>query len=102
MKKIALLIPCLLLSASIFAQTPATSAKHITSDGTLFRTTDNTPAAQLCVAALESREALREKAKDLRVNRRELKQVTCNDMSLVEFAKTHRDDIREWAIATVQ
>ncbi len=96
MKKLALIVTGLMLSASIFAQ------EHIASDGTRFKTTDETPAAQLCMAALESREAINAKARELGVNRREQKQVSCNGMSLVEFAKTHRDDIREWAIATVQ
>ena len=96
MRKPALFLACLLLSAGALAQ------EHITSDGTRFTATDDSPAAQLCMAALESREALRAKARELEISRREQKQVVCNDMSLVEFARAHRDDIREWAIATVQ
>ena len=72
------------------------------SNDTLFRTTDTSKEAQLCLAALESREALKQKARELKVSNRILKKVMCNDMSLVEFAKAHRDDMREWAIATVQ
>lgn len=96
MKKIALTLAGLLLSANIYAQ------EHVAADGTVFKATDASPAAQLCMAALESREALRAKARELNMSRREQNQVSCNDMSLVEFAKAYRDDIREWAIATVQ
>lgn len=96
MKKLALTLAGLLLSASIYAQ------EHVAADGTVFKTTDSSPAAELCMAALESREALRAKAKELKMSRREQNQVSCNDMSLVEFAKAYRDDIREWSIATVQ
>lgn len=96
MKKIALTFAGLLLSVSISAQ------EHVAADGTVFKSSEATPAAQLCMAALESREALRAKAKELGMSRREQNQVICNDMSLVEFAKAYRDDMREWAIATVQ
>ncbi len=85
-----------MLSVSISAQ------EHVASDGTVFKATDMSPAAQLCMAALESREALRAKARELNISRRELNQVSCNDMTLVEFARAYRDDMREWAIATVQ
>lgn len=96
MKKITLTLAGLLLSASISAQ------EHVAADGTVFKSTEATPAAQLCMAALESREALRTKAKALGMNRKQQNRVVCNDMSLVEFAKAYRDDIREWSIATVQ
>lgn len=71
-------------------------------DGTVFKTTDDSMEAQLCLAALESREALKKKARELKVGNKTLNRVVCNDMSLVEFAKAHRDDMRDWAIATVQ
>lgn len=96
MKKMTVTLLASLISFGVFAD------EHYTQDGTRFTTTDESPAAQLCIAALESREAVKLKAKELKVTRREQKQVICNDKSLVEFAKTHREDIREWAIATVQ
>ncbi|MFT7221752.1 MAG: hypothetical protein ACI8Z1_003374 [Candidatus Azotimanducaceae bacterium] len=93
---IALIVPCMLISFGSLAD------EHYSQDGTKFKTTDNSASAQLCMAALESREAIRVKAKELNVNRRDQKNVVCNEMSLVQFAKMHRSDIREWSIATVQ
>lgn len=87
---------CMLFTASAMA------GEHLSADGTVFVTTDDNAPAQLCMAALESREALRQKARELRMNNRDLAKVSCNDMSLVEFAKAYRDDMREWSIATVQ
>lgn len=95
-KTIALIVPCMILSFGSHAD------EHYSQDGTKFKTTDESASAQLCMAALESREAIRAKAKELNVNRRDQKNVVCNEMSLVQFAKMHRSDIREWAIATVQ
>lgn len=40
---------------------------------------------QLCMAALESKYVLREKARELGVNRTRLRQLTCNGMSPREF-----------------
>ena len=96
MKKMIALAACLVLSSAAIAK------EHTTSDGRSFKTTDSSPAAQICMAALESREAMRVKAKELKMNRRQLKRVSCNGMSPVEFAKAHRDDMRDWSIATVQ
>ena len=71
-------------------------------DDKVFKTEDASQEAQLCLAALESKDALKHKARELKVGHRTLKKVMCNDMTLVEFAKAHRDDMREWSIATVQ
>ena len=95
MKK-SLFLVCMLLASNIWAE------DHLSADGTAFTTTDESAPAQLCMAALESREALRLKARELRMNKKDLSNVVCNDMSLVEFAKSYRDDMREWSIATVQ
>lgn len=81
---------------------PAIAAEPVHSNGTVFKSSDDSAAAQLCLAALESREALNQKARELKMSRRTLEKVSCNDMSLVDFVKNHRDDMREWAIATVQ
>lgn len=97
MKKM-IFLACVLFTASVSAE------EQLTVDGTVFKTTDDSPApaAQLCMAALESREALRDKARELNMNSRDLDEVSCNDMSLVEFARNYRDDMRQWSIATVQ
>ena len=71
-------------------------------DGTTFVSKDDNPYGQLCLAALESREAMKAKASELSIGRREQKRVVCNDLSLFEFADKHRKDIREWAVANVQ
>ena len=81
---------------------PAIAAEQVNNKGTVFKSSDDSAAAQLCLAALESREALNQKARELKMSRRTLGKVSCNDMSLVDFVKNHRSDMREWAIATVQ
>ena len=81
---------------------PTFAAEKLHSDGTVFKSSDDSAAAQLCLAALESREALNHKARELKISRKTLQKVSCNELSLVEFVKNHRDDMREWAIATVQ
>ena len=81
---------------------PAIAAEQVNNKGTVFKSSDDSAAAQLCLAALESRDALDQKARELKMSRRTLGKVSCNDMSLVDFVKNHRNDMREWAIATVQ
>ncbi|NQV64636.1 MAG: hypothetical protein HQ497_04650 [SAR86 cluster bacterium] len=71
-------------------------------DGARFVTKDENPYSQLCIAALESRDAIKAKAEELGIGRRAQKQVVCNDLSLYEFAEKHREDIREWSVANVQ
>ena len=71
-------------------------------NGTTFVSNDDNPYGQLCLAALESREAMKAKAVELNIGRREQKKVVCNDLSLFEFADKHREDIREWSVANVQ
>ena len=60
------------------------------------------PYTQLCIAALESKEAMNAKARELNIGRREMKQVVCNDLSLYEFVEAHQDNMQEWSIATVE
>ena len=70
-------------------------------DGTKFVSKDDNPYGQLCLAALESREAMKAKASgEHRTS--EKKRVAYNDLSLFEFADKHREDIHEWAVANVQ
>ncbi len=52
--------------------------------------------AKLCLAALESRHKMEQLAKDQGIKHRELKQITCNDMPVMRFARKHRGDLREW------
>ena len=74
-------------------------------------------ASQLCVAALDSKAAVKAKAKELGMSHRQVKQVSCSlavddcrharkrskacDLSLAEFARFH-GGIDPRAIATVQ
>ena len=64
-------------------------------DGQRFITSEN-QYGQLCMAALESKAALRKKAEELKVSRRDMKKVTCNGLSLVRFARTHKGDMKTW------
>lgn len=47
---------------------------------------DDNVYSQLCIAALDSRYVVQQRAEELGVNPTRLGQVTCNDMSLREFA----------------
>ena len=64
-------------------------------DGQRVITSDN-QYGQLCMAALESKAALRKKADELKVNRRDMKKVTCNGLSLVRFARNPTGDMKTW------
>ena len=97
MKKLKLMLTGALLSVSI-----GVCADEITQGGTTYTANDNSPLAELCLAALESREAMERKARELNIKRRALDKIACNDMSLIEFARLHQQDPRERAIATVQ
>ena len=71
-------------------------------DGARIVIEDENPYSQLCLAALESREAIKAKVEELGIGRRAQKQVVCNDLSLYEFAEKSRVDMREWSVANVQ
>ncbi len=64
-------------------------------DGQRYVTSDN-QYSELCMAALESKAALRKKAEELNINRRDIKRVACNGMSLVRFARTQKGDMKKW------
>ena len=81
--------------ALALALTHFASADTKVIDGQRFITSDN-QYGQLCMAALESKAALRKKADELKVNRRDMKKVTCNGLSLVRFARTHKGDMKKW------
>ena len=57
--------------------------------------------AQLCVAALESKQALNKKSRELGISRQKRDKIVCNDMSLTDFAATYRADQYQ-NIATVE
>lgn len=96
MKQITFMFIVLSLSVSAFAK------EMQIIDDARFVTKDSSPYSQLCLAALESREAFKAKALELGVGRREQKQVVCNELSMYEFAEKHRADLREWSVANVQ
>ena len=54
----------------------------------------------VCAAATESSKAMKEKAKQLKVSRHDLKRVVCNDLPLKQFARLHKD--MHISIATVE
>ena len=81
--------------ALALALTHFASADTKVIDGQRFITSDN-QYGQLCMAALESKAALRKKAEELKVSRRDMKKVTCNGLSLVRFARTHKGDMKTW------
>ena len=56
---------------------------------------------QLCAAAMESKAALRKKARELKITRRKMDNVMCNDMTVAEFAHYY-EVTGQSAIATVQ
>lgn len=58
--------------------------------------------SQICNAALDSKDAAKAKALSLKVGRRELSHIRCNEMTVMEFAKSHGQYGEEWSIATVQ
>ena len=91
MRNAALIVAGILLSVSANAQEAADV------DGA-----QASPQTQLCVAALESRESMIDKAKELGVRYRQLKRVKCNDLSILRIASMTDRESRERAIATVQ
>ena len=96
MKQMTLMFIVLTMSVSAFA-------KEIqVIDDAKFVAQDSSPYSQLCLAALESKDAFKAKALELGVSRREQKQVVCNGLSMYEFAEKHRADLREWSVANVQ
>ncbi len=69
-------IAAMAISAASFAG-PENQPTRLTAAGDVY--------SQLCMAALESKYVLKEKAKELGVNHTRLRQLTCNGMSPREF-----------------
>ncbi|MCB1691124.1 MAG: hypothetical protein KDI19_00085 [Pseudomonadales bacterium] len=93
MKKIAAFV----FALSVAAGAQADNAK-IVGDQRFVASGDNV-YSQLCMAALESKYVLEQRAEELGVSKSDMKDVTCNGLSLVRFAKTYRGDIQQWFIA---
>lgn len=87
------LILTLAFSAPAFAEpTKIVGNQKFTAEG-------NDVYGQLCLAALENKYVLEAKAKELGISRTKMKDITCNGLSLVRFAKEYRGDIQEWFAA---
>ncbi len=91
MKKILTIALLALFTTSAFAD----------SDKTQTNDQANNPYTQLCIAALDSKQALRQKARELGISKSARDRLVCNELSLGEFADTHRR-IDANTIATVQ
>ena len=81
-----------LISTSVWAESPQQQAEAQLTDAQKF--------VAVCAAATESSKAMKEKAKELKVSRRGLKQIVCNDLPLKQFARLHKDT--HISIATVE
>ena len=94
MKYLFTLTLALSLATSVFAapKTDGTSDMLISGENAF---------AQLCVAALESKQALNKKSRELGISRQKREKIVCNDMSLTDFAATYRADQYQ-NIATVE
>jgi len=57
--------------------------------------------AQICMAALESRQAVNKKARELGISRQKRDRIVCNDLSLTDFAANYEADQYQ-SIATVE
>tara|TARA_B110000503_G_C6940537_1_gene326719 strand:+ start:438 stop:722 length:285 start_codon:yes stop_codon:yes gene_type:complete len=85
----------LLLPFGIFANEESASVQHADVQR-------ESAHSQICNAALDSKDAAKAKALSLKVGRRELSHIRCNEMTVMEFAKSHGQYGEEWSIATVQ
>tara|TARA_B110000091_G_C13773515_1_gene457797 strand:- start:1314 stop:1607 length:294 start_codon:yes stop_codon:yes gene_type:complete len=97
MKTATLLSLIFTLTVSINVHASETqSGKHFVADS-------QSQMSALCLAALESEQAVLDKARQLKISRRQAARVTCNDMRITDFARNHSNyDIDASTIATVQ
>ncbi|MBC8270982.1 MAG: DUF3718 domain-containing protein [Gammaproteobacteria bacterium] len=93
MKLIYALTLTLGLATSAFA-----AQKQVNSDMLI---AGETAYAQLCMAAMESKQAVNKKARELGISRQKRDKVVCNDMSLTEFAASYKANQYQ-RIATVE
>ena len=68
----------------------------------VFKSSESNVETQICLSALQSKEAMVDKAKELNLVRRDLSDIKCNKVPLMEFVRNNTDILRDWAIATVQ
>ena len=94
MRNTKIVILCL-LPFGIFANEESASVQHADVQR-------ESAQSQICNAALDSKDAAKAKALSLKVGRRELSHIRCNEMTVMEFAKSHGQYGEEWSIATVQ
>lgn len=80
-----------LIKALIFTGMMATAfgagALEYNAGDTRFVDHEESPYSRLCVAAMQSEDALRQTARSLRMNQREVRRVTCNGMPIEQFAE---------------
>jgi len=62
---------------------------------------DNSPLSKICVAAVESKEALLAQAKEAGIGRFELNEITCNGLALSKFASKYRKNTARNALDLV-
>ena len=90
MTKTFFLAAALLISASSYGAT-----QKIVGDQKFIAAGDG-PYSQLCMAALDSKYVLLQKAKALGISKHQLRDVTCNGLTLVRFAREYRGNIQQW------
>lgn len=93
MKKLVIMAVALTVSLNAFADESRLvgNQKFVVPEGDVY--------GQLCLAALESRYVLEHRAEELGVSKQTMKDIECNGLSLIRFAKTHRGDIQDWFVA---
>lgn len=90
MKKIIFLAAALVISASSYGAT-----QKVVGDQKFVAAGDG-PYSQLCMAALDSKYVMEQRARELGISKHQLRDVTCNGLSLVRFAREYRGNIHEW------
>ncbi len=80
----------------------AAIASERTVEGTSYVSSPDNAYAELCIAALDSRDAVKAKARELNLSRRTVNKVLCNETPIMDFANSTRDIPENWSIATVQ
>ena len=93
-------VSILVTSLALGMATSVMAAPKASSNSDLLISGENA-YAQLCKAALESKQAVNQKARELGISRQKRDKVVCNDMSLTEFASTFKADQYQ-SIATVE
>ncbi len=77
-------------------------ANEHTVAGTRYVSTTDNVYAELCIAALDSKDAVKAKARELNLSRRTVNKVLCNETPIMDFANNLSESPENWTIATVQ